>query len=267
MHIILLPFVLLLSVASAQNGFISPKYQATTQPGRYSGNSVWELGSSQIVAFQSTWDEYRIELWQQSLSSDSAILSSTLVYNQNAGEALPQSFYWTVQTYNLELSNSPVFFFWLRDNDSDDQQSSALFNITVDSTSSSSSSSSTILSTNIPISTTVNTTRETTSPAGTVTPTSNPSSTTTSEGGSNSLSTGATAGISVGVSLATILFLAIAALVFYRRWKRRGAGISNTRAAEDSEQNKSEPIVEVEARQTQPNVIVYNQISPAELIG
>lgn len=68
------------AIAADDNGFISPKYQSSSNPGRFAQVSLWELGSSQLIAFQSTWDEYIIELWQQSLDAGKATLSSTLVY-------------------------------------------------------------------------------------------------------------------------------------------------------------------------------------------
>ncbi|KAH6657521.1 hypothetical protein BKA67DRAFT_532728 [Truncatella angustata] len=115
------------ATAADSNEFISPNFQSSLNTGRFAGVSAWDLGLSQLIAFQSTWDEYKIELWQQNLDVGNATSSPTLVYEQDAGDYLPQSFYWTVQTYEIQLPNSPVFFFWLRDKNSHSQQSSAFF--------------------------------------------------------------------------------------------------------------------------------------------
>ncbi|KAI1497591.1 hypothetical protein F5X99DRAFT_396307 [Biscogniauxia marginata] len=256
-----------LSLVSAQNGFISPKYQLTTEPGRFAANSIWPLGSSQIVAFNSNWDEYRIELWQQSLASDSATLSTNLVYNQISGEDLPQSFYWTVQTYELQFSDSPVFFFWLRDNNSEDQQTSALFNITIDLASG--TSNTVVVSTTIaPTSTTRNSTHGMTA-ASTVHATSKPSSETeeSSGGDSGGLSGGATAGIGVGVSMATISVIGLAGFLFYK-WRKRNIDTQSSELAADSYSNGENKMVPTtEVNELQPGPTSHRQASPVELVG
>jgi hypothetical protein len=70
--------------AQDQNIFVSPKYNPTDKTGIYAGDLQWALGSSQLIAFQSTWDGYRIELWQQSLPTGGAKISSNLVYNRKS---------------------------------------------------------------------------------------------------------------------------------------------------------------------------------------
>lgn len=77
-------FLVLMSTVAADNEFISPKYQQTSEPGAYAGDDHWELGSSQLIAFSTVWDEYRIELWQASPVKGTAKLSKTLVYNRKA---------------------------------------------------------------------------------------------------------------------------------------------------------------------------------------
>ncbi|KAI4594637.1 hypothetical protein KJ359_007727 [Pestalotiopsis sp. 9143b] len=90
------------------SSFISPTYQGTTDTGRFSESSVWELGSSQLVAFQTDFDAYWIELWQQNLVQAKATLASTRIYTQESGQDLAQSFYWTVQTYDINFTTSPT---------------------------------------------------------------------------------------------------------------------------------------------------------------
>ncbi|KAI1345063.1 hypothetical protein F5Y15DRAFT_422142 [Xylariaceae sp. FL0016] len=197
--------------ALANNEFISPKYAAAAEPGTYSGNTLWSLGSSQVVAFQTDWDEYRIELWQQALSGASASKSKTLMYNQSAGESLAQSFYWTVQTNELRLDASPVFFFWMFDNlREDSSQTSPFFNITVESSSTSSVSS-------VSSQTSASTTAPPTASGAdeTITSAGNES---TDGSASSSLSAGSAAGIGVGVSVAALL-AALVGFLWYRRKK------------------------------------------------
>ncbi|KAI3328202.1 hypothetical protein F4824DRAFT_484375 [Ustulina deusta] len=220
--------VLLLSLPSLIQGlnigFISPAFQATTDTGPFAGDSRWPLGSTQIVAFTTPWEEYRLELWQQSPAGGSASVSSQFVYNQTDGNQLPQSFLWTVQTYEFQLANSPVFFFWLFNNaDSTLQQSSAYFNITIGDTSSPSaspSSQSTPSPTSMSSSVMMRTTSNVIFSASTSsTPTSSPSSTAEVSKG---LSTGAMAGIGVGASIGGILVLGAAGAVFLKRRRSRG---------------------------------------------
>ncbi|KAI0908821.1 hypothetical protein F4823DRAFT_468209 [Ustulina deusta] len=130
MHYILALWLATLLRVVAENQFISPRNHSADGQGKYTADSRWPLGSSQLVAFQTNWKEYRIELWQQPLQSG-AKKSSNLVYSQNVGQDLAQSFYWTVQTYELLLSDSPVFFFELQDSNSTAREVSAYFNITI----------------------------------------------------------------------------------------------------------------------------------------
>ncbi|KAI0203564.1 hypothetical protein F4808DRAFT_24190 [Astrocystis sublimbata] len=215
--------------------FVSPTYQTTTSTVKYSANSRWPLGSTQIVAFTTSWEEYRVELWQQK-QAGGATLSSQFNYAQKDGEEFPQSFQWTVQTYELQLSRFPVFFFWLiNNNNSSQQQASAYFNITIEdstpSASASTSSEPTTSSSLMPsrFSTITTTTshiisssvsKSSTLSTSTSTPVSN---FTESAAASRGLSAGAVAGIAVGVSLGGLLILGIAALVWFKKRRRRTA--------------------------------------------
>ncbi|GAP87483.1 hypothetical protein SAMD00023353_2600690 [Rosellinia necatrix] len=217
--LLVLLFTALLQVR-AQNRFISPKYHSVPAPGKYAGVSRWPLGSSQLIAFQASWDEYTIELWQQNLGGSGASLSSTLVYSQGDGDDLAQSFYWTVQTYDLQLSDSPVFFFWLRDSQSEAQQTSAYFNITINTPSSSTTPTAT-LTTNVNSSPTSSPTLSSTI-ASTV-PSGITDSPETSSGGKAApgLSTGAAAGVGVAVSLGVIALASAIAFAYFRRRRRQ----------------------------------------------
>ncbi|KAI1739224.1 hypothetical protein F4680DRAFT_423189 [Xylaria scruposa] len=200
--------------------FISPAYQRSTGTGKYGADSQWSLGSTQIVAFSTIWDEYKLEFWQQDLASG-AKKSSKFSYTQTAGQNTPQSFQWTVQTYEFQLSNSPVFFFWLRNSDNSSlQQSSAYFNITIDGTSSSSSgltSLSTSLSTSTVLIGSTSTSNVLSSAFTSTTPISSPSGTPDTSKG---LSAGAAAGVGVGAALGGIL-LGVAGLLYWKRNRSR----------------------------------------------
>ncbi|KAI1288912.1 hypothetical protein F5Y03DRAFT_378957 [Xylaria venustula] len=207
-------------------GFISPIFQDTSEPGPYAGDYRWPLGSTQVVAFSTPWEEYRVEFWQQSLAGGSARRSSQFSYIQTAGQQIPQSFQWTVQTYELQLSNSPVFFFWLFNTTdlSKTQQASAYFNITIDEDTPSSKTFSTTL-TSLPTSMlsgvlTASPTTPTNSSASTSsTPTPTFSDT---EDASTGISTGAKAGIGLGASLGGLLVLVIAGLLYLKKNRLRG---------------------------------------------
>ncbi|KAI1261931.1 hypothetical protein F5Y18DRAFT_430702 [Xylariaceae sp. FL1019] len=177
-----------LSQAANGNHFVSPKYQLSSKGGQYGGDDTWPLGSSQLIGFVTTFDAYKIGLWQQDVKGGAA-LSETLVYTQESGENKPQSVYWIVQTYELRLSDSPVFFFWLMDLNSTEQQASAYFNITLDNSSDPSTTSA-----------------------------SNSANTTKS---SKALSPSAAAGIGVGVSLGVVSLLGLAVFAIWRRRRQR----------------------------------------------
>ncbi|KAI1312084.1 hypothetical protein F5Y03DRAFT_263812 [Xylaria venustula] len=211
----------LLQVA-AENQFISPRNHSADGPGKYSANSRWALGSSQLIAFQTSWKTYRIELWQQPLGS-AAKNSSNLVYSQNGGQDMAQSFYWTVQTYELLLSDSPVFFLELHDNNSTARQTSAYFNITVTTAppppvSSKTSGSFTALGS----STTSSASTASTMSTETSFPASNPASCPNSCPSeriymNQGLSAGAAAGIGIGVSLSVILVACVAGFFMFKK--------------------------------------------------
>ncbi|GAW11048.1 hypothetical protein ANO14919_003870 [Xylariales sp. No.14919] len=212
-----------LLAVEADNQFISPKFLSTAEaPGRWGHNPQWELGSSELVAFQTSWGEYRIELWQQKLGANAAKLSSSLVYNQpNDGKILAQSFYWTVQTYELLLSDSPIFFFWLRDNkNSSAARTSAYFNITIrdDSISSSNPTTSIAPTRSTSLSTSAVSEASAASAASTET-SSSISSPSEHMITNNELSTGAKAGIGVGVGTGVLLVAITASFACF--WRRK----------------------------------------------
>ncbi|KAI1873786.1 uncharacterized protein JN550_003055 [Neoarthrinium moseri] len=229
----LAPYAILFTSISkvvAQNGFISPAYRQGQPPGPYADNALWDLGSSQLVAFNTSFAEYTIELWQQNLVKSSAELADQTIYKrewlslpvyvtpqvlicgipETSGERLAQSFPWTVQTYQLRLDNSRVFFFWLRDSNSDNRVTSSYFNITIPSASSTSSTTA---------STSTGTVSSASPSPPVFSPTAEPPSSGTTQAG---LSSGAAAGIGVGASLAGVAIIAsILFLLFRRRNKTR----------------------------------------------
>ncbi|KAI1275977.1 hypothetical protein F5Y07DRAFT_145904 [Xylaria sp. FL0933] len=256
-------------------GFTSPHWQDTTNPSPYAGDSQWPLGSTQVVAFSTPWTEYRLEFWQEDLPGGSAQRSSQFIYNQTAGKEFPQSFQWTVQTYEFQLSHSPVFFFWLFDNtNSSNQQSSAYFNITIQGASSLGTSSSptpTQSSTLTASSSTAPSTPTFTNVSSVHTssmPTPTHSGTTEASKG---LSTGAKAGIGVGAALGGLLVLGIASILFLKR--RSGGQWQQRPELQDSHPMESSPgdlRTVVPTSQSSPKLAEapsYRNSSPVELGG
>ncbi|KAH9904389.1 hypothetical protein F4778DRAFT_732302 [Xylariomycetidae sp. FL2044] len=136
----LIPFATHSQALLSGTSSLAPDYADVKGATRWTTNRVWKLGSSELVALNTNLTQYRIELWQQSLQVSTAQQAASLVSNRTAGDA--PSFYWTVQTYDLQLSKSPVFFFWLRDYLSNGNVTSAYFNITTEITTAASSASS-----------------------------------------------------------------------------------------------------------------------------
>ncbi|KAK5627963.1 hypothetical protein RRF57_003678 [Xylaria bambusicola] len=198
----------------AESLFVSPRTGPPNGHGTYGSNARWQLGSSQLVAFQTNWTAYKIELWQQPPES-TARKAAGVVYNQNTGEDLPQSFYWTVQTYNLLLSDSPLFFFSLQDSNSPARQPSPFFNITI---ATAPMSSKTTASSKTAQSSSTQTTHSVSSISVVSTQTSLPATSlsehvVTIQG----VSEGAAAGIGVGVALGVVLVAVLIWFAFYRR--------------------------------------------------
>ncbi|KAI0798853.1 hypothetical protein GGR55DRAFT_693129 [Xylaria sp. FL0064] len=255
MHLLVATLLSLLSrfTHGLDVGFISPHWQDTTDPKPYAGDSQWPLGTTQVVAFSTPWTEYRLEFWQEDLPGGSAQRSSQFIYNQTAGKELPQSFQWTVQTYEFQLSHSPVFFFWLFDNtNSSNQQSSAYFNITIEGISSLGASSS-----------------PTPTPSSTLTASSSTATSTATFMNVSSLSPGAKAGIGAGVALGGLLVFGIAGILFLKR--RPGGQWQQRPELQDSQPMESSPAdlrTVVPTSQGSPKLAEapsYRNSSPVEL--
>ncbi|TRX96438.1 hypothetical protein FHL15_002710 [Xylaria flabelliformis] len=267
MRILALFFFSLPSLIQGKDAsFISPTYQHSTGTGKYGGDSQWPLGSTQIVAFSTTWDEYRLEFWQQDLTGG-AKKSLNFNYTQTAGQKTPQSFQWTVQTYELQLSSSPVFFFWLYNNDNSSlQQSSAYFNITIDSTSSASASSSGL--TSLPTSSVSTGSTATSSVLSSAsissTPISSPSGTPDTSKG---LSAGAAAGVGVGAALGGIL-LGVAGLLYWKRNRSRRQRRSELPDSQPMGYSIGSPEIVIPINQHNPKpaeALSRGDLSPVEL--
>lgn len=221
--------------ASKSGQFFVPPEPGPNQD--YTENSRYVIGETRRIKFTTTFRDYTINLWQQSLTQSAAtkgpaifsvsrLTSCFPIINQLL--TLPQKgvpdgavteFDWLVQLYQFDLSDSNVFFLWL--NSSSDSSllfSSHYFNIT-DQTSTSSTptpSSSTASKSSLTL------TRPSTtspSPSSTTSPTP-PSTPTPTLPPPNVLSTGAQAGIGVGAALAGLAAIIIA-VVFYRRSRQQ----------------------------------------------
>lgn len=83
MHLIL--FFLLFAVLLGHSyafGFARPAWVVASKHGKYDGNMVWNIGDIETVIFDCSWPEYRIELWQQSLAVDGAVVAKKPVYQR-----------------------------------------------------------------------------------------------------------------------------------------------------------------------------------------
>lgn len=224
-------------------GFARPAWVVPQRSGSYGGNMVWNVGDVQTVDFDCPWPEYKIELWQQSLVVAGAVVAKKPVYQRKSlrqrpchccctdqivgpetlGQVLPQQFNWTVNKYQFDLQDSPVFFFWLKevsDAKNPAAQTSAFFNMTERpeeaSTSTSLPSSTTSVSTtSIPSNVAIAepTAADEKAPAAT----QGQQSAEQTPGG---LSTGATAGIAAAVGVAAIAATSCVIFLFLRRKKR-----------------------------------------------
>ncbi|KAI0527944.1 hypothetical protein F5B22DRAFT_640920 [Xylaria bambusicola] len=220
----------------AESHFVSPRTGPPNGHGPYGSNARWQLGSSQLVAFQTNWTAYKIELWQQPLQS-TAIKAANIVYNQNVGQDLPQSFYWTVQTYNLLLADSALFFFSLQDSNSPARKPSPFFNITIAtapvSSKTTTSSETTQSFSNQPTSSTSSVSTVSTQAS---LPASSPSEHMDMTQGVSGVSAGTAAGIGVGVASGIVL-VAILIWVALRRRRR------------DQQQQQQQQPAEIEGRE------------------
>lgn len=132
----------------------------------------------------------------------------------------PQTnFDWLVQSYDFNIDDSNIFFFWLFEGDSSAQGNGSLpnsvssyFVIAKAVTTSSTLPSSTISTSIISTSAATASTSPTSSTAAATTTSAVASS------GSGGLSTGASAGIGIGVGLAVV---AVAAIIAFILWRRR----------------------------------------------
>ncbi|KAI1422712.1 hypothetical protein F5Y12DRAFT_597495 [Xylaria sp. FL1777] len=257
-------------------GFVSPRFQDTADTGLYAGNSRWPLGSTQVVAFSTPWEEYRLEFWQQSTRGDSAKLSSQFSYNQIADDIIPQSFQWTVQTYEFVLSNSPIFFFWLFDaTDSRLNQSSAYFNITVDTSVPASWSSSRALASSPTFTlSAASTVLITTSNifSGVISSSTAPSSSLGTADTSKWLSAGAMAGIGVGASVGGILVFSIVGFMYVKRKRLQGERQQPPEHHDSQSMGYSIGSPETLVSTSQytpkpPDMISYCHPPPSELVG
>lgn len=196
------------------------------------GRGVWKVGDVEPVKYKTSYTNYTIALWQQSLTEGSAGLGP-IVYRElqifslislcykarvtnicrtETTNGPGRQFDWLVQTYDFNLDESNVFFFWLFPGDASMQGNqsmasmpSAYFNITREAVSAGPSEAATTSGS---------------SPAATSDP-STPTSTTpqpdsTSSKNSNGLSTASKAGIGVGAGVGILAVIA-AAFLLYRR--------------------------------------------------
>ncbi|KAK1772470.1 ser-thr gpi-anchored family protein [Phialemonium atrogriseum] len=262
---LLLVFVFLTTIPLASSQFSNPPPKRT----------VWSLGEVQTIRYRTTFSNYTIALWQQSLQKGAASLGPIIFQTTTGGIS---QFDWPVQTYDLDLNASNVFFLWLfqgaasnQGNQSSPGMSSAFFNLTADSTTGSTTSS-----------TTSPTTSSTTSPTAASPFTSavtsrNSTANATAAGGdtsatgirtsedSSGLSTGARAGIGVGVTIGGLAAIACVVIWFRYLNKKQRALTELTERVSQLPQGMKEqppPPIPYYAQEIGPG---HRHLGPAEL--
>ncbi|KAI3317732.1 hypothetical protein HD806DRAFT_360268 [Xylariaceae sp. AK1471] len=189
--------------------FVPPKPGANQD---YTNNYIYVVGETQKIKFTTTFQDYTINLWQQSLTQSAASRGPSIFSVQDGAVT---EFDWLVQLYQFELSNSNVFFLWLISDSDPASVSSHYFNIT-DRTPTSSTSTLSLSTVFTPPLTPTG--LSTTSPVPPPTPT--PTAPTPAPPPPSVLSTGAQAGIGVGAALAGLAAIIIA-IVLYRRSRQQ----------------------------------------------
>ncbi|KAK6852627.1 hypothetical protein PG995_011178 [Apiospora arundinis] len=125
-----------LSFQAQTDGFRSPGYIGNRKANPLAAVEVWRIGEPRIVIFDAPWTEYYVELWQSVGAEHANRTANKVVYQQLLGQNLPRNFNWTVDPYDLKMSDSNMFFFWLRDpSDAARSVTSPYFNMTTDASS------------------------------------------------------------------------------------------------------------------------------------
>ncbi|MCJ1350622.1 MAG: hypothetical protein MMC33_000603 [Icmadophila ericetorum] len=187
-----------------QDYFINPPAAGPGQ--NYSANVVFTLGQTQDIQWVTVYNNYTISLWQQNLQEASAA-EGVAIFAKQSSEPNIESFVWTVQTYNFQLSDSNVFYLGVNFPD-DPNFTCHYFNISAASTTSSTSSTSAASQSSTFTSSTPSSATTTT-----------PALENTSQQSSTGLSTGAEAGIGAGVG-AIVLIAAAAGGIWWWWWRR-----------------------------------------------
>ncbi|KAF2088230.1 hypothetical protein K490DRAFT_64907 [Saccharata proteae CBS 121410] len=195
------------AVSASSNYFNYPT--APGSSGNFLADLSWELGSSQTITWTTSLDEYSMYLYHQKTNPDSGI-EVKQIYTATSNGSGDQSFDWTVQLYDTNLTVSPVYFFWI-DPGATNGFTLHYFNITEASSSSSSASSTTTTATDsISSSTTSASTAATTTSAKAAAAATTSAAAATASGGrssSSSSSTALKAGLGVGLGLGIPLVL------------------------------------------------------------
>jgi hypothetical protein len=160
---ILFAFALALLLAPAlgstdPNGLFTNPYSTGFGQG-FGSNLVWQLGSTQTLAWTTALTTYNITLWQQSTTQNRARMASSPIFSESlASGKVPvltglglanspgqTSKTWLVDTIDLNLDDSAVFLLWINYTElatTSNGFTSAYFNISRNSISSASSAQS-----------------------------------------------------------------------------------------------------------------------------
>ncbi|MCJ1476470.1 hypothetical protein MMC13_005136 [Lambiella insularis] len=186
----------------------------------YTGNEIWYIGETKKLEWSVDWFKLSLAVWQDYNSN--GLAATTGIFQNASGSKLAGTYNWVVDTYSMNLTLSPVFYFVLYDGATHASVNlqSHYFNI---QQSSSTSSHSLSTSTARPSSctssvktTTTATFTTTTPPSSTGTSIADISSTYTPSAG---LSHAAIAGLSAGLGIP--LLAAGLGLLWYLSRKRR----------------------------------------------
>ncbi|KAK8128279.1 hypothetical protein PG984_009387 [Apiospora sp. TS-2023a] len=227
-----------LSFQAQGAGFQTPGYTRNPKADPLGAVEVWRVGESRTVVFDTPWTEFSVELWQ-SVGVEHVNHTVHGALYQHPGDAdlsalelpgqdLPMCFNWTVESYGLELSNSNMFFFWLRDpSDATRSVTSPYFNMTTDPSASTNNKFLSFASLEVSLGTPTVPPMRTTPTTTAILPASPPA-----QGGDGRISLAVQVGIGVGISVGAICSFVCAAIICVQLRKKA----SLKRSAKDSDQ-------------------------------
>ncbi|KAK7927798.1 hypothetical protein PG985_004796 [Apiospora marii] len=226
-----------LSFQAQGAGFQNPGHTRNPKYDPLGAVEVWRVGESRTVVFNTPWTEFSVELWQSVGAEHVNQTVQKALYQRDAdlflvvelpGQDLPKCFNWTVESYDLKLSDSNMFFFWLRDpSDASRSVTSPYFNMTTDPFASTTSKYLSYASLEVSPGTPTAPPARTTPTTTPIVPVNPPA-----QGGDGRVSLAVQVGIGVGISVGGICSFVCAAILCVHLRKK----VSLKRSAKDSDQ-------------------------------